>query len=86
MIMRKTIAIAAVCAAAVAAFGGVPVTSKLPMSFGVNSKGGNRFVGEFKDIQLSFGGKAYHAGPAKVGERVKPFPAVADAEKGMRFT
>ncbi len=75
-----------VIGAAMSVFGGMPINPKLPMSFGVNSKGGNRFVGEFKDIQLSFGGKTYHAGPAKVGERVKPFPTVADAEKGMRFT
>ena len=71
---------------AVSVFGGMPVNPKLPMSFGVNSKGGNRFDGEFKAIELSFGGKTYHSGPARTGERVSPFPAAADAEKGMRFT
>ena len=83
--MRKSIAIVAVCAAVAAAFGGMPVNPKLPMSFGVNSKGGNRFVGEFKDIQLSFGRKTYHSGPAKTGDLVKPFPSAKDAAKGMRF-
>ena len=62
---------------AVAAFGGMPVNPKLPMSFGVDSTGRNRFVGEFKDIELSFGGKMYHSGPAKAGDRVKPFPFCA---------
>ena len=82
---RRAFALWCIVATSVA-FGGMPINPKLPMSFGVNSKGGNRFAGEFKNIGLSFGGKTYHAGPAKVGERVKPFPAVADAEKGMRFT
>ncbi|MBQ1429173.1 MAG: hypothetical protein IIZ06_05840, partial [Kiritimatiellae bacterium] len=60
------------------AVGGMPVNPKLPMSFGVDSTGRNRFVGEFKDIELSFGGKMYHSGPAKAGDRVKQFPAAAD--------
>ena len=70
---------------AMSACGGMPVNSKLPMSFGVDSTGRNRFVGEFKDIQLSFGGKTYHSGPAKTGDLVKPFPSAKDAAKGMRF-
>ncbi|MBR6734191.1 MAG: hypothetical protein IKL96_07310, partial [Kiritimatiellae bacterium] len=83
--MKKiTILVVGVCTM-LSAMCGMPVNQKLPMSFGVNSKGGNRFVGEFKDIRLSFGGKTYHAGPANAGDRVKPFPTVADAEKGMRF-
>ena len=81
----KTTLVTAVAFAASVAFGGMPINPKLPMSFGVNSKGGNCFVGEFKDIQLSFGGKTYHAGPAKSGDRVKPFPTESDAKKGMRF-
>ena len=67
------------------AVGGMPVNPKLPMSFGVDSTGRNRFVGEFKDIELSFGGNTYHSGPAKSGDRVKRFPTAADAEKGMHF-
>ena len=83
--MRKSIAIIAVSAAVVAAFGGAPVNPKLPMSFGVDSKGYNRFVGEFKDIELSFGGKTYHSGPAKAGDRIAPFPSKKDADSGMHF-
>ena len=74
-----------VIGAALSAFGGAPVNPKLPMSFGVDSKGHNRFVGEFKEIELSFGGKTYHSGPAKACDRIAPFPSVKDAEKGMRF-
>ena len=83
--MRMQIAIMALCAAAGAAFGGMPVNPKLPMSFGVDSKGYNRFVGEFKEIELAFGGKTYHSGPAKAGDTIAPFPLAKDAEKGMRF-
>ena len=55
--MKKiTILVVGVCTM-LSAMCGMPVNQKLPMSFGVNSKGGNRFVGEFKDIRLSFGGK-----------------------------
>ena len=74
-----------VVGAALSTFGGAPVNPKLPMSFGVDSKGHNRFVGEFKEIELSFGGKTYHSGPAKACDRIAPFPSVKDAEKGMRF-
>lgn len=79
------IVMTAVALAALSASGGVPVNPKLPMSFGVNSKGGNRFDGEFKAVDLSFGGKTYHSGSARTGDRLRPFPAAADAEKGMRF-
>ena len=65
---------------------GMPVNPKLPMSFGVDSTGRNRFVGELKDIQLSFGGKMYHSGPAKAGDRVANFPTLADAKGAFRFT
>ena len=82
----KTTLVTAVAFAASVAFGGMPINPKLPMSFGVDSTGRNRFVGEFKDVQLSFGGKMYHSGPAKAGERVAKFPTAADAERGMRFT
>ena len=74
-------AVFAVCSS----FGGVYVNPHLPMSFGVNSKGGNRFAGELKNIELSFGAKVYHSGSAKTGDRVAPFPSKQDAEKGMKF-
>ena len=52
--MKKiTILVVGVCTM-LSAMCGMPVNPKLPMSFGVNSKGGNRFVGEFKDIQLIY--------------------------------
>lgn len=87
MITRKVRVLfsALVVGVAASAFGGIPVNPKLPMSFGVDSAGGNRFVGEFKDIELSFGGKTYYSGPAKAEDRVNPFPTAADAEKGLRF-
>ena len=62
------------------------VNPNLPMSFGVDSKGGNRFAGEFRDIQLSFGGKTYHSGPAKAGDMVAKFPSSEDVGKGMCFS
>ena len=83
--LGATIVCVATALAAVATFGGVPMNPKLPMSFGVDSKGGNRFVGEFREIELSFGGKTYHTGPAKAGDTVAPFPSAEDAAKGMRF-
>ena len=83
--LGATIVCVVTALAAVAAFGGAPVNPKLPMSFGVDSKGHNRFVGEFTEIELSFGGKTYHAGPAKACDTVAPFPSAEDAAKGMRF-
>ena len=85
MVLKRMTVLAVTAFVSVVTFGGMPINPKLPMSFGVNSKGGNRFVGEFKNIELTFGGKTYHAGPAKVGDRVKPFPTESDAKKGMRF-
>ena len=87
--MQRKISVGVVVAFAFAAMSAMcemTINPKLPMSFGVDSKGGNRFAGEFRDIQLSFGGKNYHSGPAKAGDRVAEFPSFADAAKGMRFS
>ena len=83
--MKKLMVLMVGVCTAFSAMCGVPVNPKLPMSFGVDSKGYNRFVGEFRDIELSFGGKTYHSGPAKACDRIVPFPSAKDAEKGMRF-
>ena len=83
--MKKLMVLMVGVCTAFSAMCGVPVNPKLPMSFGVDSKGHNRFVGEFRDIELSFGGKTYHSGPAKACDRIVPFPSAKDAEKGMRF-
>ena len=53
--MKKLMLLMVGFCAALSAMCGMPVNPKLPMSFGVNSKGGNRFVGELKNIELSFG-------------------------------
>ena len=84
--MKKLMTMVAGAVMALSATCEMTINPKLPMSFGVDSKGGNRFVGEFRDIQLSFGGRKCHSGPAKAGDRVAEFPSFADAAKGMRFS
>ena len=45
--MKKTMIAAAMLAGALTAAAALPVNSELPVSFGVNSRGGDRFKGEF---------------------------------------
>ena len=67
------------------AFCGIKVNPSLPMSLGVDSRGNNRFIGELKDVELSFGGNTYHSGPAAPGDRISPFPSRNDYEGDMVF-
>ena len=45
-----------------------PTNSKLPLSFGIDSKGGNRFLGTFAHAEVAFGGKVVYSGVPKAGE------------------
>ncbi len=45
MVLKRMTVLAVTAFVSVATFGGMSINPKLPMSFGVNSKGGNRFVG-----------------------------------------
>ena len=42
-----------------------PTNSKLPLSFGVDSKGGNKFLGTFASAEVAFDGKAVYSGAPK---------------------
>ncbi len=45
-----------------------PTNSKLPLSFGVDSKGGNKFLGTFASAEVAFDGKVVYSGTPKAGE------------------
>ena len=45
-----------------------PANEKLPLSFGVDSKGGNKFLGTFASAEVEFGGKAVYSGIPKAGD------------------
>ena len=60
------------------------VNERLPIGFGVNSQGGDRFEGTFGAVELSFGERKAYAGTPKPGDRIAP-PRKEDAKGGMRF-
>ena len=45
-----------------------PTNSKLPLSFGVDSRGGNKFLGTFASAEVAFDGKVVYSGAPKAGE------------------
>ena len=45
-----------------------PKNEKLPVSFGVDSKGGNKFLGKFSFAEVEFDGKVVYSGVPKAGE------------------
>ena len=47
-----------------------PVNPKLPLSFGVDAKGGNRFLGTFASAEVELGGMVVYSGVPKTGEVV----------------
>ena len=47
-----------------------PLNPKLPLSFGVDSKGGNRFLGTFVKADVAFGGEKAYSGAPKTGEKI----------------
>ena len=46
----------------------LPTNDKLPLSFGVDSKGGNRFLGTFVSAEVEFDGKVVYSGVPKAGD------------------
>ena len=72
-----------------------PTNSKLPLSFGVDSKGGNKFLGTFASAEVELGGKVIYSGVPKsrdvidTGRAGRPRPAAARPEAApylFRFT
>ena len=48
----------------------LPTNDKLPLSIGVDSKGGNRFLGTFVSAEVELDGKVLYSGVPKAGEAV----------------
>ena len=46
----------------------LPTNDKLPLSLGVDSKGGNRFLGTFVSAEVEFDGKVVYSGVPKAGD------------------
>ena len=46
----------------------LPTNDKLPLSIGVDSKGGNRFLGTFVSAEVEFDGKVVYSGVPKAGD------------------
>ena len=51
-----------------------PTNEKLPISFGVDSKGGNRFRGTFAFAEVEFNGQVVYSGVPKAGDTVGRSP------------
>jgi hypothetical protein len=55
----------------------LPTNQKLPVSFGVDSKGGNRLLGKFSSAEVEIGGRKVHSGVPRAGDRMEK--SAADA-------
>ncbi|MBO7655835.1 MAG: hypothetical protein J6U40_13015 [Kiritimatiellae bacterium] len=49
----------------------IPTNAKLPVSFGVDSAGGNRFRGRFVSAEVAFNGRKVYSGAPKAGDKVE---------------
>ena len=65
---------------------GFPTNSKLPLSFGVDSKGGNKFLGTFVSAEVAFDGKVVYSGVPKACETVERSPRDRRDAHAFRFT
>ncbi len=66
-------------------YGKLTVNGRLPIRFGEDSKGENRFVGSFGQAEVSFGSRTAFAGVPEIGERIGS-PRIYDIEVGFRFS
>ncbi|MBR4171263.1 MAG: hypothetical protein IKR48_06390 [Kiritimatiellae bacterium] len=57
-----------------------PTNKKLPLSFGVDSQGGNRFLGTFKTAEVEFNGEVVYSGIPKTGDTIKR--GIPDSSQG----
>ena len=62
-----------------------PTNSKLPLSFGVDSKGGNKFLGTFASAEVAFDGKIVYSGAPKACETVGLSPRDRRDAHAFRF-
>ena len=62
-----------------------PTNSKLPLSFGVDSKGGNKFLGMFASAEVAFDGKIVYSGAPKACETVGLSPRDRRDAHAFRF-
>ena len=62
-----------------------PTNSKLPLSFGVDSKGGNKFLGTFASAEVTFDGKVVYSGVPKACETVGRSPRDRRDAHAFRF-
>ena len=61
-----------------------PTNSKLPLSFGVDSKGDNKFLGTFASAEVEFGGKVVYSGVPKAREVVDLRCGCGNAASALR--
>ena len=61
----------------------LPTNDKLPLSIGVDSKGGNRFLGTFVSAEVELDGKVLYSGVPKVGDTVAR--STRDSRDGNAF-
>ena len=62
-----------------------PTNEKLPISFGVDSKGGNRFRGTFAFAEVEFNGQVVYSGVPKAGDTVGRSPRDRRTGNVFRF-
>ena len=62
-----------------------PTNSKLPLSFGVDSKGGNKFLGTFASAEVAFDGKIVYSGAPKACETIGLSPRDRRDAHAFRF-
>ena len=64
----------------------LPANGKLPLSIGVDSKGGNRFLGTFAHAEVELGGKVVYSGVPKAGDVIGmgPFRSRAKSVKSAK--
>ena len=63
----------------------LPTNDKLPLSIGVDSKGGNRFLGTFVSAEVELDGKVLYSGVPKVGDTVGRSPRDRRDGNAFRF-
>ena len=61
-----------------------PLNVKLPLSFGADSMGGNRFKGEISNVEVVFGGDRIYSGAPRAGERIRDEVVAAASDRLKR--
>ena len=64
----------------------MPMNGRLPLSFGVDSRGGNKFLGAFASAEVEFDGKVVYSGVPKACETIGRSPRDRRDVNGFRFS